>query len=69
VDDPAKIGNGFFESSTNSNATYIVQCSNEKELSDRGYMQAYQYMDCEPPMYYKAKDKALILKVRIWKPF
>ncbi|HEX5701852.1 MAG TPA: hypothetical protein VFX97_01380 [Pyrinomonadaceae bacterium] len=69
VDDPAKYGNGFFETSSNSKAIYMVQCSNEKELAFSGYMQAYQYMGCAPPMYFKAKDKALVVKVRIWKPF
>jgi len=69
VDDPAKHGNGFFETSSNSNAVYLVQCSNEKDLAFSGYMQAYQFMDCTPPMYFKAKDKALVVKVRIWKPF
>ena len=69
VDDPAKHGNGFFETSSNSNAVYLVQCSNEKGLAFSGYMQAYQFMDCTPPMYFRAKDKALVVKVRIWKPF
>lgn len=67
VDDPTRYGNGFFESTSDSNATYIVQCSNGREFSARGYMQAYQYMGCEPPLYFKAKDKALVLKVRKWK--